>query len=84
MTPMRPPSLATWMLNHLIPGPRNEALAGDLLEELVEDLGVHGVGHDPLSHDRQRRILGEPLEDIAENHRCRLRGESVTPYLVAA
>jgi hypothetical protein len=33
MTPMRPPSLATWMLNHLIPGPRNEALAGDLLEE---------------------------------------------------
>jgi hypothetical protein len=34
MTPMRPlPSLATWLLEHLIPGPRNEALAGDLLEE---------------------------------------------------
>jgi hypothetical protein len=33
MTPMRPPSLATWILDHLIPGPRNEALAGDLLEE---------------------------------------------------
>jgi hypothetical protein len=33
MTPMRPPSLATWMLDHLVPGPRNEALAGDLLEE---------------------------------------------------
>jgi hypothetical protein len=61
-----------------------ELLPGDLLEELVEDLGVHGVGHDALSHDRQRRILGEPLEDVAENHRCRLRGESVTPYLVAA
>jgi hypothetical protein len=33
MTPMRPPSLATWLLDHLTPGPRNEALAGDLLEE---------------------------------------------------
>lgn len=33
MTPMRPPSLATWLLEHLAPGPRNEALAGDLLEE---------------------------------------------------
>jgi hypothetical protein len=61
-----------------------ELLAGDLLEELVEDLGVHGVGHDALSHDGQGRNLGEPLEGIAEDHRCRLRGESVTPYLVAA
>jgi hypothetical protein len=33
MTPMPPPFLATWLLEHLIPGPRNEALAGDLLEE---------------------------------------------------
>jgi len=28
-----PPSAATWILEHLTPGPRNEALAGDLLEE---------------------------------------------------
>ncbi len=28
-----PPSVATWMLEHLVPGPRNDALAGDLLEE---------------------------------------------------
>ena len=32
MNEMRPPSLATWLLAHT-PGPRNEALAGDLLEE---------------------------------------------------
>lgn len=30
----RPPSLATWMLEHLTPADRDEALAGDLLEEL--------------------------------------------------
>ena len=28
-----PPPVATWMLEHLVPGPRNDALAGDLLEE---------------------------------------------------
>jgi hypothetical protein len=28
-----PPSLATWLLEHLMPGDRNDALAGDLLEE---------------------------------------------------
>jgi len=32
MNPKEPPSLATWMLLHLTPGPRNEALGGDLLE----------------------------------------------------
>src|SRR4029077_19914803 len=29
-----PPPQATWMLEHLTSGTRNEALAGDLLEEL--------------------------------------------------
>lgn len=28
-----PPAIATWILEHLCPGGRNEALAGDLLEE---------------------------------------------------
>lgn len=28
-----PPRLAVWLLEHLIPGERNDALAGDLLEE---------------------------------------------------
>jgi hypothetical protein len=56
----------------------------DVLEELVEDLGVHRVLHDPLSHDGQGGILREPLKDIAEDHRCRLRGELVTPYLATA
>lgn len=33
MTRYEPPLLATWMLEHLAPGNRNEALAGDLLED---------------------------------------------------
>jgi len=33
MSEMNPPSLATWLLEHLTPGPRNEALVGDLMEE---------------------------------------------------
>jgi hypothetical protein len=28
-----PPTIATWMLKHLVWGGRNEALEGDLLEE---------------------------------------------------
>ena len=61
-----------------------ELLLRDVLEEVIEDLGIQGVHHDPLSHDGQGGILGEPLKDIAEDHRCRLRGESVTPYLATA
>jgi len=34
MSPKRAPRLAAWMLDHLVPGDRNEALEGDLLEEL--------------------------------------------------
>jgi hypothetical protein len=33
MKPSKPPAAATWMLEHLLPGVKNEALAGDLLEE---------------------------------------------------
>lgn len=33
MAPSKPPALATWMLEHLLWGGGNEALAGDLLEE---------------------------------------------------
>ncbi len=33
MNASKPPALATWMLEHLLWGGRNEALAGDLLEE---------------------------------------------------
>ena len=40
MIPMRPPSLALWLLDHLIPGPANEALAGDLLEEFSTGRGA--------------------------------------------
>lgn len=29
----QPPCVATWLLEHLAMGPRNESLAGDLLEE---------------------------------------------------
>jgi hypothetical protein len=34
MKPIAPVTLATWMLEHLPPTPCNEALSGDLLEEL--------------------------------------------------
>lgn len=33
MKPSKPPALAAWMLDHLLWGGRNDALAGDLLEE---------------------------------------------------
>lgn len=33
MTRMDPPPLASWLLDHCIPGQRDQALAGDLLEE---------------------------------------------------
>ncbi len=33
MSTAEPPSIATWMLEHWTPGSRNDALAGDLLEE---------------------------------------------------
>lgn len=33
MSPKNPPTIATWMLEHLTPGRKKEALAGDLLEE---------------------------------------------------
>jgi hypothetical protein len=33
MSRIEPPPLATWVLEHCIPGQRDEALAGDLLEE---------------------------------------------------
>ena len=33
MKPTEPPSLAVWMLDHFVPGGRDDALAGDLLEE---------------------------------------------------
>jgi len=36
MRQTEPQSAATWMLEHLTPGPRNEALVGDLLEEFRE------------------------------------------------
>jgi hypothetical protein len=34
MSQIEPPSLAAWLLQHCLPGKDNEALAGDLLEEL--------------------------------------------------
>jgi hypothetical protein len=40
MREMNPPLLATWMLEHIAPGPGNEALAGDLLEEFRQGRSV--------------------------------------------
>jgi hypothetical protein len=40
MRSSKPPVLATWLVEHLIPGPRNEALAGDLLEQFSQGRSV--------------------------------------------
>ena len=32
MTPSKPPAMATWLLEHLLPGHENDALVGDLVE----------------------------------------------------
>lgn len=62
MKQIEPPSLATWMLQHCIPGRRNEALVGDLLEEFragrsicwywrqVLDAVVRGCTREILGH----------------------------------
>jgi hypothetical protein len=36
----QPPVAANWLLNHLTPGERNEALAGDLLEEFQDGRSI--------------------------------------------
>jgi hypothetical protein len=40
MKSSKPPALATWLVEHLIPGSRNEALAGDLLEQFGQGRSV--------------------------------------------
>jgi len=40
MRSSKPPSLATWLIEHLNPGGRNEALTGDLLEQLSQGRSV--------------------------------------------
>jgi hypothetical protein len=37
MKSSRPPALATWLLEHLLPHDKNEALAGDLLERFGQE-----------------------------------------------
>ena len=39
-----PPTIATWMLKHLVLGNRNEALEGDLLEEFLGGAQPVGIG----------------------------------------
>ena len=33
MKSSKPPALATWLVEHMVPGVKNEALTGDLLEQ---------------------------------------------------
>jgi hypothetical protein len=40
MNSSKPPALVTWLVEHLIPGNRNEALAGDLLEQFSQGRSV--------------------------------------------
>jgi hypothetical protein len=40
MRSSKPPALATWLVEHMIPGGRNEALAGDLWEQFSQGRSV--------------------------------------------
>src|SRR6267143_519406 len=40
MKSSQPPALATWLLDHLVPGGMNEVLAGDLLEQFGQQRSV--------------------------------------------
>jgi hypothetical protein len=48
MRSSKPPALATWMLEHLKPGRRNEALPGDLLEQFNQGRSVTWYWHQVL------------------------------------
>jgi hypothetical protein len=36
MRSSKPPALATWLVEHMVPGAKNEALAGDLIEQFSQ------------------------------------------------
>jgi hypothetical protein len=60
MKSRKPPYLATWLIEHAIPGKRNEALAGDLFEQFSQ-------GRSPLWYWRQ--ALGTVLHGYAREWR---------------
>ena len=57
---------------------------GDVLEEGVDGRGGQGVLQGGAGHDGDRGLLGEPLEDVAQDHGCRLPGDAVTPWKTTA
>jgi len=65
MRSSKPTALATWMLEHLLLGDRNEALAGDLLEEFQRRRSVVWYW---------RQVLGPILVSLSNE----LRAEWVT------
>ena len=62
MRPKRAPIIASWMLEHLVPRDRNEALEGDLLEELCS-------GRSSAWYRRQvsRSVAAEWLREISDH-----------------
>jgi hypothetical protein len=60
MKSSKPPTLATWMLEHLMPGGGNEALAGDLLEEFQRRRSIPWYW---------RQVLGAILVSISKELR---------------
>ena len=61
MRPSKPPTLASWMLEHLLLGGRNEALAGDLLEEFQRQGSVAWY---------RRQVLGAILASFSNELRA--------------
>ena len=50
-------------------------LLGDAFKQFIDPRGAEGILHDAARHHRERGILGESLEDVAEDHSRRLPGE---------
>jgi hypothetical protein len=73
MKPSKPPALAVWMLEHLLLGGRNEALAGDLLEEFQRRSSVAWYW---------RQVLGAIMASVAGELRQHWRLLSLEAVLV--
>jgi hypothetical protein len=56
-----PPSLATWVLEHFLPGKKNEAITGDLLEEFWSGRSVAWYW---------RQVFGVVLERLSRQSRA--------------
>jgi hypothetical protein len=63
MRSSKPPALATWLVEHMVPGGKNEALAGDLLEQFIQGRSAgwywrQAIGAIAVGCSKEFRTLG--------------------------